>query len=763
MKLNRKLMIGTVGGISLPLLTIWLFFITTGNNTLKRVAISELTTVSESLGNFLEISLNQEKLSLSNFNNDPTMQKVSEMISQDMPDLVQTYLDKYRTIYHNRSLYRVLLIIDTNGKIIADTLSGLYKNQNMSQETFFKRSIKGTTVISKIIKDKNSLYPLTYISAPLLKNRRIIGVIATQWRLNYINEKTSTIKIGHTGFAFIVDDSGNILSYPNRDLLMKNIKNIADLSPIVKNITDKKNIVEKISYRGVKQLVFSTPIKDSNWNLVIMVSENEYLEPINSTKNTILLVAIIFLTLSIIGINLFFKRAVNNPINYLLDNVNRVAAGDLDYVTKRFSQTNPPGRSNKIDEFGQLTLAFRKMAENLLKTTVNRDTLIKEINERRKAEEKLRETEEQYRMQLEGALDAIFISDAKTGMIIDCNPAAAKLVEREKSELVGKHYQILHPADSNIEFDKIFQPHINEKQEQSLEAKIVTKSGRTRYASIKTNLMEIKGKKVLQEVFRDITEQKRAEEELKTAYVQLKTAQLQLVQSAKMASIGLLAGGVAHEINNPLTGVLNNTQLIKMLISQQKEFKPNEFAELLDIIEVSAQRCVKITKSLLNFSRATKGVSEPLSINDLIDKVVVIVEQEMRLRSIAIIKNLAPNLYLVSGDAQLLQQVIFDIISNAIWAIDKKTKKEGGSITLQTKNNPRPRQVVLSISDTGVGIPKQNINSLFDPFFTTKPVGEGTGLGLSLVYNIVQSHKGNIKIESEVNKGTTFHITFPAI
>lgn len=263
------------------------------------------------------------------------------------------------------------------------------------------------------------------------------------------------------------------------------------------------------------------------------------------------------------------------------------------------------------------------------------------------------------------------------------------------------------------------------------------------------------------ELINEIASRKEFEQELELAFIQLKDTQDKLVQSAKMASVGQLAGGVAHEINNPLTGVLNNAQLIKMIADKNSgQIEYRQFKELLDVIEESALRCKKITQSLLDFSHASKGVSVPVSLNDIAEKVVLLIEHEMKLENITIQKQFQPDLPSVLGDSQLLQQVIMDILVNARWAI-KKFPGRGGIITIQTRYDLEREQVHIDITDTGIGIPKENIDKIFEPFFTTKTVGEGTGLGLSVVYNIINAHNGSIAAESEVGKGTTFRIGLP--
>jgi signal transduction histidine kinase len=253
---------------------------------------------------------------------------------------------------------------------------------------------------------------------------------------------------------------------------------------------------------------------------------------------------------------------------------------------------------------------------------------------------------------------------------------------------------------------------------------------------------------------------KKAEAELKTAYERLKDTQAQLVQSSKMASLGLLAGGVAHEINSPLTGVLNNVQLIKSTFGEGK-LSLEQSKDLLNVIEASALRCKKIVRSLLDFSHSSQDLYGPVSLNAISEKVTALIEHEFRSQGIAIRKDLQVDLPRVTGEDQLLQQVILDIISNAKWAIENKPKRDGGLITIKTEYKPDDKFVRILISDNGIGIPEENLEKIFEPFFTTKQVGEGTGLGLAIVYNIVKAHNGIIEAESKLGEGSTFKIFLP--
>ncbi len=254
-----------------------------------------------------------------------------------------------------------------------------------------------------------------------------------------------------------------------------------------------------------------------------------------------------------------------------------------------------------------------------------------------------------------------------------------------------------------------------------------------------------------------------AQKELLRLNEELKHTQAQLVQSSKMAAVGQLASGVAHEINNPLTGVLNNVQLIKMESAARPDFSVADFQELLDVVEESAMRCKKITQSLLDFSHTPKGKFAPLSLNHICEQVLILLEHELRLQNIVLERSFAAQLPPISGDGQLLQQVIFNLIGNAKWAVQKKADAAQKKIRLGTEYDEAAHTVSVVVADTGIGIPREDQDRIFDPFFTTKPVGEGTGLGLSLVYSIISVHKGRILLESEPGEGATFRIVFPSL
>lgn len=258
-------------------------------------------------------------------------------------------------------------------------------------------------------------------------------------------------------------------------------------------------------------------------------------------------------------------------------------------------------------------------------------------------------------------------------------------------------------------------------------------------------------------------ERRKIQEELKNAYDKLRETQSQLIQSAKMATVGQLSSSIAHEIINPLAIISNCSHLLKIKLEKEKQPDTEKLKRSLDMIEDSVRRCKNIAGSLLDFSHTAKGLFQPISVNTAIENVINFIEYELKSENILIQKKLSPDLPNLLGDSQLLQQVIFDLIANARWAIRKKSQREGGLIIIASSYETQSKNILICVSDTGIGIPEENLSKIFEPFFTTKPVGEGTGLGLSIVSHIIKEHNGAIEVESQVNKGATFKILLPVI
>jgi len=246
---------------------------------------------------------------------------------------------------------------------------------------------------------------------------------------------------------------------------------------------------------------------------------------------------------------------------------------------------------------------------------------------------------------------------------------------------------------------------------------------------------------------------------IKEAYQELKEVQEQIVWTEKLASLGKLAATIAHEINNPLAGVLNYTRLIIKQLSRNRfsHEKLEEISRYLKIMESETARCGEIVKDLLAFARRTKITMESNCIEDIINKTLNLISHELEIKEIQLIKNIASNLPKVKCDFKQIQQVLLNLIYNAIEAMSIK-----GTLTITAnRTNGTKALLEVAISDTGCGISEKDMENIFEPFFTTKEEGKGVGLGLSVVYGIIAKHNGTISVESEPGKGSTFTIRLP--
>jgi two-component system NtrC family sensor kinase len=230
---------------------------------------------------------------------------------------------------------------------------------------------------------------------------------------------------------------------------------------------------------------------------------------------------------------------------------------------------------------------------------------------------------------------------------------------------------------------------------------------------------------------------------------ELKAMQNHLLQAEKMAAIGKLAAGVAHEINNPLTGVLTNSSLMLQDLPSEDPRR-----EDLQTIVNETLRCRKIVKGLLDFARQTTPQKQELDLNQVVDDVLALVRNQASFRDIAIRADLDSRLPRIMADGDQMRQVVLNIVLNAADAMPR-----GGELAIISSFDPASNAVVIRISDTGTGIPEDIRDRLFEPFFTTKKTG--TGLGLAIAYGIVERHRGALKVESTVGRGTTFVISLP--
>ncbi len=370
-------------------------------------------------------------------------------------------------------------------------------------------------------------------------------------------------------------------------------------------------------------------------------------------------------------------------------------------------------------------------------------TIIRQRDERKRAEEALKHSNEFAQIVLNSMNDAVSIIDVNDFKIVGLNSIFLKQLGLKEKEVIGKTcYEITHhrsapcapPDDICPLLDTVTtgKHSVAEHVHQGADGKKID-------VEVSTSPVKDENGKVIQVVHiaRDITERKRMEE--------------QLIVTDRLASVGELASGIAHELNNPLTAVIGFAQLL------MDRDVADDIKKDLEVVNSEAQRAAQVVRGLLTFARKHPPAKQMVNINSIIDKVLELRAYEQRVSNIQVNTQLAPDLPEVIADYFQLQQVFLNIVINAEHFMIEAHNR--GTLTITTE---KVGDIIkASFADDGPGISKENLGHLFDPFFTTKEVGKGTGLGLSICHGIITEHSGRIYAESDLDKGATFIVELP--
>ena len=241
---------------------------------------------------------------------------------------------------------------------------------------------------------------------------------------------------------------------------------------------------------------------------------------------------------------------------------------------------------------------------------------------------------------------------------------------------------------------------------------------------------------------------------------ELKVAHQKLLQSDRLASLGQLSASVAHEINNPVSGIINLAMLMQRIMKEEgiPKDRVEEFRKYLSQVVNETARVGRIVQDLLAFSRRSKPFRAKIDFNSMIKSTLNLLDHKIKLSGVAVELNLQNTLPTVHCDGSQMQQVVINLIMNGAEAAQGKPN---GKVIIMTQANTKNDQLIFSVSDNGDGIREENLSKIFNPFFTTKGEGKGVGLGLAVVFGIIEAHKGDIDVKSEINKGTTFIVSLP--
>ncbi len=382
--------------------------------------------------------------------------------------------------------------------------------------------------------------------------------------------------------------------------------------------------------------------------------------------------------------------------------------------------------------------------------------IVLDITEHKRDESAVRESEEKYRALYNSMADSVFIFDKETTKFLDCNRSALNRYGYSMEEIRRMTPLQLHPPEEMEEVKK----NIHSDEGPPHAYTHVAKNGERFQVEIKTDELEFIGRRAWLSIVRDISERKRAEEERRNLEAQIQHAQ-------KLESLGVLAGGIAHDFNNLLTSILGNADLALLKLGAESPSRDS-----VQQIQTASVRAADLCNQMLAYSGKGRFTVEPLNLNKLIREMTHLLEVSIS-KSVSLRYDLAVDIPAIKADATQVRQVAMNLITNASDAVGS----DGGIITLRTglvkadrasladtylnEDLPEGEYVSLDVSDTGVGMDEKTIARVFEPFFTTKFTGRG--LGLAAVLGIVRGHKGAIRLRSELGKGTSFEVLFPAL
>ena len=370
-----------------------------------------------------------------------------------------------------------------------------------------------------------------------------------------------------------------------------------------------------------------------------------------------------------------------------------------------------------------------------------------DVTQTKLLEEELEKSEKKYYAIFDNIPNPVFVLDMDTLEILDCNGSVEGVYGYKKEEMIKSSFLELFMPDEQDHYKVMIKTTSVINQARHLK-----KNGDSLFVDIRTSPSEYPGEKVYIVTTSDITQR-------------LETEQ-QLIQASKMATLGEMATGVAHELNQPLSVIKTASRFFMKKINKKEKIEDDILFAMAEEIDTYVDRANKIINHMRQFGRKSDTALEKVQVNALLEKAFGILDQQLKVRGIEIFWDLDPDLPLILADPDRLEQVFINLLINARDAIDAKgpsqqPRKDAKKISMKTRSDGK--EITVEISDTGPGIEDAILERIFEPFFTTKKVGQGTGLGLSISYGIIKDCKGSIQAVSGKGKGASFIMKFPTV
>lgn len=499
----------------------------------------------------------------------------------------------------------------------------------------------------------------------------------------------------------------------------------------VKACLDHNNGVDLYTdYRGVAIIGAYRWIPENEMCIITEVDQVEAFAPIVSLRTLVFRIGYgVAVIISLLGI--LFSRTITRPLHKLVKGVEAIVQGDLNHRIEIKTK----------DEIGKLGLAFNRMTAQLSR----------ELDERKLAKEALRKSEAKYRSLIKNIPSVVYIGNKDWSV---------EFIDQKIELLTG--YDVEEFNSGRLKWSDIIVEEDIETVRRSFIQALKTDKPFVREYRIKSKDGDIRW---LQERGRNVCDNKGIVEHISGVFFDITEAKLiqkQLMQSEKLVSVGELAAGVAHEINNPINGVINYAQIL----IDKTEGQPDEFT-IPERILKEAERVAGIVKNLLTFARETDDMPGQTSVQAIVSDTLELVEKRLNNDGIQVHLAIPDELAIVNVNSQKMQQVFMNLLSNAQYALNRKYRgfhqEKAVRIEGEIKDVDGKRYSRVIIHDNGMGIPPGDIDRVCDPFFSTKPQGEGTGLGLSISYGIVKDQGGHLSFESKEGEYTMAIVDLPAI
>ena len=527
-------------------------------------------------------------------------------------------------------------------------------------------------------------------------------------------------------YAFITDKQGKILAHTFTVDFPLQLLDFNLIEP------DQSDAVELLHLDGQFIYDVAVPVTEGIYRIgsVHVGLNKEHIDKLIGQLRTTFLGFVSAVTILFFIISHHLSKYITRPIRELIKMSDEISRGNFD-ITHDLGSVDPPGVK---DEVRQLSTSFVNMTNRIMDSQA-----------------KLTESESKYRSLFAGGPNPIFVLDRETLSILSANPSAEETYGYTKENLIGKPFTDLGYFNLDELQNADFQTqHSGNITTIGSKVQCRTKEDKLLYVNVHACPVRYQGRDAVILATTDITEMVEKDN--------------QLIQASKMTTLGEMSAGIAHELNQPLNAIKMGNEFIDMMIEKNEKISDKNLLQIVKEVSSQVDRAVDIIHRLRDFGRKADFTKEKININKPVKGVLNIIEKQLKLQNIDIQLKTDEEIPPILAHSNRIEQVIFNLITNARDAINQKLEAGGPShgncISIETyaKND----QVMVTVSDTGIGIDSKLKDRIFEAFFTTKKMGEGMGLGLSITNGIVEDYGGKINIESLEGRGTTFQLSFPA-